>query len=110
MKVLLDECLPHTLKSAIIGHQVMTVPEAGWAGKQNGELLKFAETQFEVFITVDQNLPAQQNLASKKLSVVVLKTVSNRFKDIEPAITRLLEVLNSIERGAVVVVEAGSSQ
>ncbi len=31
MKVLLDECLPRKLKRELVEHDVMTVPEAGWA-------------------------------------------------------------------------------
>lgn len=62
MRVLLDECLPHRLKQAIVGYDVATVSDAGWAGKSNGELLRLAVEEFDVFVTVDQNLPAQQNL------------------------------------------------
>jgi hypothetical protein len=41
MKLLLDECLPRKLKNHIPGHECRTVPECGWAGKKNGELLLF---------------------------------------------------------------------
>lgn len=37
MRVLLDECIPRTLAREFVGHQVQTVPQAGWAGKSNGE-------------------------------------------------------------------------
>ena len=56
MRVLLDECLPQSLKSAIRGHAVQTVPEAGWAGRSNGELLLLASEKFDVFVTVDLNI------------------------------------------------------
>ena len=58
MKVILDECLPRLLT----GHEVKTVRQMGWNGKENGELLELIARQFEVFITVDKNIPAQQNL------------------------------------------------
>ena len=61
MKILLDECLPKKLKREIINHQVITVPEQGWAGIKNGELLKLASEIFDVFITADPNLTSQQN-------------------------------------------------
>jgi hypothetical protein len=35
------------------------VLQAGWAGIQNGELLRLAQTQFDVFVTVDRNLAFQ---------------------------------------------------
>ena len=62
MRVLLDECLPTRLKQVITGHEVSTVSDAGWAGKGNGELLGLAVDSFDVFVTIDKNLPAQQNL------------------------------------------------
>jgi hypothetical protein len=47
MRVLLDECLPHRLKQAIVGYDVATVSDAGWAGKSNGELLRLAVEEFD---------------------------------------------------------------
>jgi len=101
MRVLLDECLPRRLKQAISGHDVRTVPEAGWAGKSNGELLRLASERFDVFVTVDRNLPAQQNLGSGP-AVVVLQAHSNRFQDLEHLVPKLSEVLATIERGQLV--------
>ena len=72
MRVLLDECLPRR-KQAIVGHDVATVSDAGWAGKSNGELLRLAVEEFDVFVTVDQNLPAQQNLERFEISIVILQ-------------------------------------
>lgn len=62
MRVLLDECLPRQLKWQLPGHDVATVPERGWAGTKNGELLRLAAAEFDVFVTVDQNLRFQRNL------------------------------------------------
>ena len=56
MKILLDECVDRRLATEIEGHEVVTVPQAGWAGIQNGELLRLAQAQFDVFVTVDRNL------------------------------------------------------
>jgi len=41
MKVLIDECAPKALKVALAasGFDCTTVQEAGWSGKENGELL-----------------------------------------------------------------------
>jgi hypothetical protein len=63
MRILLDECVPRRLARELAGHDVRTVPEMGWSGKRNGELLQLMAGQgFEVFLTVDQNLRYQQNL------------------------------------------------
>ena len=56
MRVLLDECLPRKLKSDLAGHEARTVPEMGWASKENGDLLELAAGHFDVFLTVDRNL------------------------------------------------------
>lgn len=70
MKVLLDECLPRGLVHDLAGdHEVVTVPDAGWAGKSNGELLRLAADQFDVFVSADQKLPFQQNLSDAQIGV-----------------------------------------
>jgi hypothetical protein len=52
MRVLLDECVPRKLKNHLLGHECVTVPDAGLAGKKNGELLSLAvQAGFEVFLT-----------------------------------------------------------
>ena len=57
MRVLLDECVPRKFKFSISGHNCRTVPEAGFAGKTNGELLVLAERDgFEVFLTLDKGV------------------------------------------------------
>lgn len=62
MKILLDECVDRRLAKDIVGHEVKTVPQMGWATIKNGELLTLAEREFDVFVTVDRNLSFQQNL------------------------------------------------
>ena len=52
MRILIDECLPRELTVALVGHDVKTVPQEGWAGLKNGRLLKTISGRFEVFITV----------------------------------------------------------
>jgi hypothetical protein len=46
------------LKNEFPGEEVVTVPEMGWAGKTNGDLLALARGHFDVFLTADQNLRA----------------------------------------------------
>jgi hypothetical protein len=55
---------------------VATAYEKGWAGLTNGELLAAAEEAFDVFVTTDQNLRYQQNLAGRRLAILVLPTTS----------------------------------
>ncbi len=54
MRVLLDENIPRKLKGRFAaGHVVRTVPEHGWSGLRNGDLLREAETEFDVLVTMD---------------------------------------------------------
>jgi hypothetical protein len=63
MKLLLDECVARDLKRDLTGHDVMTVVEAGYQGLKNGALLRVASSAYDAFITVDRNLPFQQNIS-----------------------------------------------
>jgi predicted nuclease of predicted toxin-antitoxin system len=104
MKLLLDESLPRSLKEALTSHDVVTVPENGWAGKDNGELLELASAEFDAFVTADQGLQYQQNLAGYTIAVVTLAAKSNRVEDLLPLVPRLLTALNDVGPGEVVTV------
>ena len=97
MKLLLDESLPRDLRLHLPGHEVVTVPQRGWAAKQNGELLELASAEFDAFVTADQNLEQQQNLLTLPVAVVVLVAPSNRIADLLPLIPNLLLVLPKLE-------------
>ena len=71
MKLLLDECVTRYLKADFIGHEVKTVREAGFTGLKNGQLLKAAESEFDVLVTVDQSIRHQQNLRAFDLGVLI---------------------------------------
>jgi predicted nuclease of predicted toxin-antitoxin system len=95
MKILLDESLPYKLRQSFPNeHQVFTVKDKGWLGEKNGALLKLmADDGFEVFITVDQNLPYQQNIEKLPLTIVVLCAVNNRLETLQALIPKLLYTL-----------------
>lgn len=78
------------------------MPEAGWASKQNGELLGLAAERFDVFITVDRNLTFQQNLRSLRIAVVVLVAHSNRLVDLQTLMPSVAEALPGLIRGQVI--------
>jgi len=109
MRVLLDECLPRRLKASLPGHEVQTVPERGWAGTKNGELLRLADTEFEVFLTADRNVVHQQRLVDRRLMVISLAAPSNRLADLLPLMSRVREALQTIEPGRVIEIGAEPS-
>src|SRR5215210_3196563 len=99
MKVLLDECVPRKLRRELAEHEVFTVTERGWSGIKNGKLLALAEVEFEVFITVDQNLKYQQNLKAFNIGIILLVARNNRLKTLLPLMPEAREALENIRAG-----------
>ena len=107
MRILLDECVPRRLRREFAGHDLRTVPEMGWSGKKNGDLLRaMAGDGFEVLVTVDQNLRHQQNLQAAGVAVVVLVAASTRLADLVPLVPAVQAALALIAPGEVVEISA----
>ncbi|MBZ5549964.1 MAG: DUF5615 family PIN-like protein [Acidobacteriia bacterium] len=103
MRLLLDECVPRKLKTYITGHECQTVPEAGLAGRKNGELLSLAEQAgFEGFLTVDQGFEYEQNLLGRKIAIVVVRARTSRIADLLPLVPEILKALASVQSGEFV--------
>ena len=104
MKLLLDECVTNYLKPEFTGHEVSTIEEAGFKGLKNGKLLAAASGNFDVFITVDQNLRFQQNLQNLEIAILVLKANRSTYPMLKPLVPRALEILETVEPGMVITV------
>jgi hypothetical protein len=102
MRVLLDESLPHRLKSHLPGHEVRSVGEVGWAGRKNGDLLRGAAGLFDVFVTTDRHLPEQQKLAGLEFAIVILIARSNDIADLEPLMSDLRDLLPTLTAAQLV--------
>jgi predicted nuclease of predicted toxin-antitoxin system len=102
MRILLDENLPRKLAGHLIGHECRTVVECGWSGKKNGELLAEADSLFDVLLTLDKNLPYQQDLTTKRIAVLIVRARSNRIQDLVPILPECLAALASIQPRQVV--------
>jgi predicted nuclease of predicted toxin-antitoxin system len=72
MRILLDECVNPRVKEAFPDHEAKTVREMGWCGSTNGKLMSLGQQSFDAFVTVDQNLEHQQNLAKLTIGIVVV--------------------------------------
>jgi len=68
----------------------------------NGPLIRLAESEFDVFITVDKGIRYQQNLNSMVIGFVVLRARSNRLEDLQPLVPDILAALRVIKPGDVV--------
>ncbi|OLB40383.1 MAG: hypothetical protein AUH11_02000 [Acidobacteria bacterium 13_2_20CM_57_17] len=96
MRILIDECIDERLRNALPGHDCQTARYAGFAGLKNGDLLIAAEkAKFDVFLTVDQGIEYQQNLAARKIAIITFRAKSNRLKDLLPVVPACLARIHS---------------
>lgn len=93
MRVLFDQGTPVPLRHHLPGHRISTAYEMGWSNIENGELLRRAENHgFEVLVTTDAKLKYQQNLANRRIAIVVLGSTSwPRIQRVAP------DILNAID-------------
>src|SRR5579863_6250760 len=105
MLVLFDNGTPRTLARFLIDHHTVTEARArGWAELENGELLNRAEIAgFEVLVTTDKNLGYQQNLAGRKIAIVVLG--QGRWTIIKPHVAKVVAAVNAATPGSFAEVE-----
>lgn len=76
-----------------------------WAGLKNGELLRIAAGQFEAFITVDRNLPAQPRVEQLPFGVVVIGAPRNDIDSLRPLMVSVRAALERIGPGQLVRIE-----
>ena len=105
MKLLLDECVTRRLKREFANHEVHTVDEAGFKGLENGDLLKAASGKYEVLVTVDRNLPYQQNISGLDIAILVLAAKRNSYVRLKPLMPRALIALESLKAGDISRIE-----
>jgi hypothetical protein len=80
------------------GHACSTVQDRGWGGIKNGDLLQRAETEFDLFITADQNIRYQQNLIGRRIAILELSTNDiGRIQAASTLIDKALEKIGSSE-------------
>jgi len=72
-----------------------------WSGLENGNLLRLAEAQFDVFLTIDSNLPYQQNVSSYDIAIVVIVAQNNKIDTLRPFAPKILEAMQAAQPGSV---------
>jgi hypothetical protein len=73
----------------------------GWAGLKNGELLRRAADQFDIFLTVDRNLQYQQSFPALSLAVIIVHAPSNDIAVLRPLIPAVLGEIPRVKAGAI---------
>ena len=104
MKILFDANTPAPLAWFLRGHEVVRADELGWQGLENGALLDAAEQAgFDLLLTCDQNVRYQQNLAGRKLAVVIL--TSNHWPTLRRVAARIATAVDFVQTGQIVRVD-----
>ena len=75
MLVLFDHVTLAGIARVVSRHTVVKAKERGWDRLSNGDLLTQAERAgFDVLLTADKNMRYQQNLAGRRIALIVLST------------------------------------
>ena len=97
MRVLFDECVPWPLRKVFTGHECRTAQQMAWKSVKNGELLALAEKHVDLFLTSDQNLAYQQNLAGRRIAILELST--NKLRRLQAAAAQIQAAIDTIRPG-----------
>ena len=95
MKLLFDENMPRKLRYRFAPmHEVVSVQDLGWRGKENSELLGLMlEVGLQAIVTGDRNMPHQQNWLTYPLPVVVMNANGDQYEDYLALLQQLLALL-----------------
>ena len=103
MTIIIDECLPKRIIRFFSNHQAWTVPQIGLSGYKDTELLEELDKKdIDIFITIDGNIEYQQQFMNRKFGTIVIRAVSNRFKDLEYLEDRLNIAVREVLEGKII--------
>ena len=97
MKILLDEGVPKIIQKRLGQLSISNVEEMGWRGIKNGALLDLMSGKFQILITTDKNLPSQQNLGKRQISVIILPT--NDIPSVIELLPQIEQAIGDISAG-----------
>jgi len=104
MLILFDHGTPAHLRRSLIGHNVATAYELGWATLKNGALLQSAELAgYELMITTDKNLTYQQNLRGRKIAIIALGQAN--WPIVRTHIPQIVDAVNVVTAGSYQLVK-----
>ena len=104
MFVLFDHSVPAPLRYALEAHVVVEAVDRGWEALGNRALLDTAEAAgFDIFLTADKNIRYQQNLAGRKIAIVVLGNA--QWPVLRRHVDKVVAVLSAVAPGSCIEVE-----
>ncbi len=110
MRVLLDNNVNRRFARLISGHDVIHARELGWTELENGDLIATAQREgFNVVITCDKQIQYQQNLAGRKISIIVLNSLFIKLADIKLLAPQVNQVLGKLVPASFIVINPESN-
>ena len=104
MKILFDNCTPNPIARSLSGHEVTFARQIGWHELKNGELIQRAEDAgFELILSTDRNIKYQQNLAGRKIAILVLG--QQNWNLLRPHIQFVVDAVNAAIPGGYAEVD-----
>ena len=104
MRILFDHGTPAPLISYLLSHTVTKARARGWDKISNGELLKAAENEgFDPLLTTDKRIRYQQNLAGRRIAIVVLG--NSQWPVLRRYVDRVVLAVNEAKSGSYAVVD-----
>lgn len=94
---ILDRGVPAPLRDSLGDQTIATAYEMGWAELDNGALMISAEAAFDALVTTHQDLRYQQNLAGRRLAVLILPTTS--WPRIQAHVSQVVEAVSGLRPG-----------
>lgn len=109
MRILFDHGTPAPLRASLVSHSITRTQDLGWDRFSNGELLTAAERAgFDLLLTTDKNIRYQQNLAGRKIAIVVLG--NSRWPVVRLHTQRVAAAVNAATPGSYTEVDIPSPQ
>jgi len=106
IKLLLDECIPHGLRTSLAEFETYTVTYMGWSGLKNGELLQAAIINgFDVFLTIDKNVQYQQNMHKHAIAIVVLDVVRLELENIMVLLPKFKNTIGDMQKHHIYIID-----
>jgi predicted nuclease of predicted toxin-antitoxin system len=99
MRILIDECVDWRILRDLTDYEAKTVKQLGWENVDDGELLSLGAREFDVLLTVDKDLPREQNIANFDIAVVVLRGRTTRLLDLRQLLVPLHAALRRARPG-----------
>ena len=107
MKILFDNGTPKPIAACLVGHEVTRARQIGWHELENGELIRRAEEAgYEVLLSTDKNIRYQQNLAERRIAIVVLG--NQQWPVVKLHLDRIAVTVNEAKPGSYVEVDIPS--